>query len=176
MSALPPIEEFERRFVRPKPGRALVVGSRVFGEKIDRRTLYAEAVGVDMEAGAGVDVVMDLEDGDIASLGLFDHVDCLSVLEHSRRPWLLAANIERLMAPGATIYLSVPFVWRLHEYPGDFFRYTDQGVRALFQNIQWAHLSYASEKLRTDHYLKASPMHSYPYLPRCEVFGWGLRT
>jgi hypothetical protein len=62
-------------------------------------------------------------------LGTFEHVDCLSVLEHSKRPWLLAANLERLMRPGATIYITVPFIFRkIHAYPDDYYRFTPAAV------------------------------------------------
>ncbi len=94
-----PTQTFERKFRRPKEGRTLIVGSHVYGGREDRRKLYKKAVGVDMIAGPGVDVVADLEDtGSIMDLwtgdGPFDHVECRSVLEHSRRPWRLARNIE----------------------------------------------------------------------------------
>lgn len=178
MRDLPPRDAFEARFVRPhaRAGRTLIAGSRVYGGKEDRRALYADAVGVDMLAGAGVDVVHDLELPPPPGLGAFVHVECLSVLEHARRPWLVAETIERLMLPGATLYLSVPFIWRVHDYPGDLFRFTDQGVRAMFPGIAWRALRYASDRLRPDGFVKAIVDRGYPYLPRTEVVGLGIRS
>lgn len=172
-----PAEEFEAKWVHPAPaGRVLIAGSRVFSAKEDRRTRYpGRAVGIDMEAGDGVDMVLDLEGPLNGALGQFTHIECLSVLEHSRAPWALAANLERLLLPGGTLFLSVPFVWRVHQYPGDLWRFTDQGVRALFPFIDWEQIAYASDRLRPDHYIKAHEVGGHPMLPRTEVLGWGRR-
>jgi SAM-dependent methyltransferase len=167
-------EKFERRYVHPKPGRTLIVGSAIESDKEDRRSRYADVLGVDMREGAGVDRVLDLENELPDDLGKFDHVECLSVLEHSRRPWNLARNLERLMEPGATMFLLVPFVWRFHSYPNDLWRFTHEGVKELFPGIRWESLMYASDKLRPDHYLRAVEL-QHVYLPKTEVAGFGIR-
>lgn len=169
------IEDFERRYLRPAEGRTLIIGSRIFASKIDRRKLYSDAIGVDMLDGDGVDVVRDLEQ-DVSDMGKFDHVECISVLEHSRQPWILAKNIGKLMNHGATLFLSVPFVWRYHGYPNDYWRFSADGVRALFPFIQWHNLAYASNGLRSDAFLRRQQIEDYPYLPRCEVVGFGKRA
>lgn len=167
-------QRFERMHVRPKPGRTLIVGSQVYGDKEDRRMRYKRAVGVDMQPGPGVDVVAEL--GPTAPhMGMFAHVECLSVLEHARRPWEVAQYIERSMDVGSTMFLSVPFVWRVHNFPGDLWRFTDQGVRELFPQIDWIAMQYVSNKTRDDAYLKAEEMDGHPYFPRCEVLGFGVR-
>lgn len=168
-------EEFERRYVKPRLGRTLIAGSFVASDKLDRRTLYQDVLGVDMRPGPGVDRVLDLEEELPDGFGKFQHVECLSVLEHSRRPWKLAKNLERLLAHGGTLFLSVPFVWRYHDYPGDLWRFTHEGVRELFPSIDWKALMYASDKLRPDHYVRATEVEQHPYLPRTEVMGFGVR-
>lgn len=172
-------EQFERRYVAPHQGRTLVVGSRIYGAKADRRRLYADAIGVDMLAGPGVDVVQDLEDtaAAVTALGRFNHIECLSVLEHSRRPWLLAKTLEKLLVRGGTLHLQVPFVWRLHDYPGDFWRFTAEALPVLFPSTEWRAIRYASDRLRPDAYLPAQDGDGgQPYFPRCEVCGFGVRT
>lgn len=171
-----PHEQFERKYRRPRPGRTLIVGSRVYATRADRRKLYPAAIGVDMLEGPGVDWVRDLE-GDVPYLqDPFSHVECHSVLEHSRRPWLLAANIERLMAPGATLDLSVPFIWRVHAYPSDYWRFTAEAVRSLFPNIEWQALAYATTKTLSsnDKALKRS-IDGEVCFARTEVLGWGVK-
>lgn len=175
MSAL---EDFERLHVRPRPGRTLIVGSQVYGGKEDRRARYANAVGVDMLPGDGVDRVLDLEEPLPADLGPFDHIECMSVLEHSRRPWLLAANLERLMAYGGTLFVSVPWIWRFHAYDADYFRFSHQGLQAIFANIEWQHLMYASEELLPSKQSKVPAVKigpkSHAYLARTETCGFGV--
>ena len=169
--------EFEARFVRPRPGRTLIVGSRVYPGRTDRRRLYRDAVGIDQVPGEGVDLVMDLEESLPSGLGQFQHVEACSVLEHSPRPWLLAANIERLMAPGATLHLSVPFVWNVHAYPEDYFRFTVEAVRALFPGIRWAQLLYAHGRFQRDGKVPPALLHGgQKYFARTQVMGFGCRS
>lgn len=173
---------FERAHVRPKAGRALVVGSQVYGARPDRRLRYGEAIGADMLPGPGVDWVLNLEEPLPPGLGLFDHVDCLSVLEHSKRPWLLAANLQRMMKPGATIFVTVPFVWKVHAYPDDYFRFTPAGLALVLPAIRWEALRLVhwaiepegavrlpSEKMRNDE-------NGPPWFPRTETMGFGVKA
>lgn len=169
------LEEFEQEFVRPRPGRTLIVGSAIYREKEDRRKRYPDAVGVDMQEGEGVDLVLDLEEALPDGLGTFAHVECMSVLEHSRRPWLLAANLERLMEPGATIFVSVPFIWRFHGYPNDYFRLTPEALPILFPNVEWSAGMLASDTLQAKYRVNALKRDGHPYLARTETVGFGAR-
>lgn len=170
------LDQFERDFVRPKAGPTLIVGSQVYRDKEDRRKRYPDALGVDMLDGPGVDVVLDLEEDNPLKSGAFAHVECMSVLEHSRRPWMLAAQIERVMAAGATIFVSVPFVWRIHAYPSDYFRFTPEGVRSLFPNIEWKALMLATTDLREGKRIESVKPNGYPYMARTETVGFGVRA
>lgn len=170
------LEQFEQKFVRPNPGRTLIVGSQVYRDKEDRRLRYPDVVGIDMLDGPGVDRVLDLEEPLPDDLGLFDHIECMSVLEHSRRPWLLAANLERLMAPGATIFVSVPLVWRIHGYPNDYFRITPDGVRSLFPGVEWEALMLASHDLTAGPKFAVVKQGGHPYMARTETCGFGRST
>jgi hypothetical protein len=167
--------KFAARYVKPAAGRTLIVGSFIADGKEDRRRAFPNALGVDMRDGPGVDRVVNLEDALPSDIGFFQHVECCSVLEHSRRPWLLAANLERVLVAGGTLHLSVPFIWRYHGYPGDLWRFTHEAVRELFQAIEWTHLMYASNRLRDDHFVNGLDNKGHPYLPRCEVVGFGVR-
>lgn len=166
-------DAFEAR-VAPmrKTGRSLIVGSRVYPGREDRRYLYAVAEGWDVIDGDGVDRVVDLEQDLPPDAGQFDHIECISVLEHSRAPWLLAGNIQRLLSPGGTLHLTVPFVWRFHAYPSDYWRFTAEGVRLLFPLIVWLELIYANESLKDT--VQAREVGEWPYFPRTEVYGLGV--
>jgi hypothetical protein len=135
-----------------KEGRTLIVGSKIHEGtgKPDRRKLYKNVVGVDMEDGDGVDLVLNLEEetdliyrhfGDRP----FDHIECTSVLEHSRRPWLLCANLQSAMDDGATLLVMVPWVWRIHAYPSDYWRMTPAAIESLLPEITWERQSYIVE-------------------------------
>lgn len=166
--------EFERESAQVKEGRTLIVGSHVYPGRQDARGRYREAVGVDMIAGPGVDMVVDLEKP-LPRMGTFEHVECCSVLEHSRAPWLLAANLERLMNPGATIVLSVPWVWRFHGYPSDYWRFTPASLPVLFPGIRWKAIRVATDTGFREQHLPAYEMGDVVAFGRSEVFGFGFR-
>lgn len=169
-------EEFERLHVRPRKGRTLIVGSQIYAGKEDRRKRYADAVGADMLDGPGVDVVVDLEET-IPEDWSFSHIECMSVLEHSRRPWLLAANLQAMLEAGGTIFVAVPFCWRYHAYPNDFFRFTFQGIQALFPQILWGASAYAHRTLTaTDTKVPGKKIDGFPFYPRTELLAFGMKA
>jgi hypothetical protein len=166
------VDRFEQLYVRPAEGRTLIVGSRIYREREDRRKRYADVIGVDMQEGPGVDWVQDLEEpvgfGHVRS---YRHIECMSVLEHSRRPWLIAANLERMLMHGGTLYLTAPFAWAVHGYPSDYFRFTVAGLQSLFPSITWLAAQYAERTLVDE--VKRTHIGSHPFLPRTEVCAFG---
>jgi len=161
-------DQFESLYVKiRKDARVLVAGSRLYPTRQDRRKLYRNVLGVDMVPGVGVDRVVNLEEPLPPDLGKFDHIDCISVLEHARRPWLLAANLERLLAIDGTIFVQVPFVWRVHGYPSDFWRFTEDAVRILLPAIKWVALQFVPDKV--DNHWQYGSL----YFARTQVCGFG---
>src|SRR5687768_11266228 len=107
--------------IADSPGRILEVGSKDYSDQGGgvtqnfRQRYGGNYVGVDMEAGRGVDVVQDLSQ----SIGplereSFDLIICCSVLEHVRKPWVMADNLTDLLRAGGRLYIAVPWVWRYH--------------------------------------------------------------
>lgn len=173
-----PVERFEQKFMRPVRGRTLIVGSKVFSQRSDRRKLYPYVMGVDLENGEGVDEIADCETDELLRLGKFAHAECLSVLEHSRRPWLLAANVERALVSGGSIYVSVPMVWRKHDYGGDRWRMLPGAMRELFPAIDWAAIKVATERELLDEDFKKIPSHVFEgqsFIARCETLAFGIK-
>jgi len=136
---------FVRRFAEQIAGPFLEVGSKDHGSTQNLRVLFqdkGEYIGVDMEDGPGVDVVLDLtEDFEKvdAELGRrrFGAIFCLSVLEHCGRPFKMAENLTQLLKPGGCMCISVPFAWKIHPFPADYWRFTPQGIRQLFPKIRF---------------------------------------
>ena len=136
---------FVSRHAEQFDGPFLEVGSRDYGSTQDLRTMFAaggDYVGVDAVAGPGVDVVVDLtEQPEVIDAKLnskrFGTIFCLSVLEHCRQPFRMAENLTRLLKPGGRICISVPFAWQFHAYPDDYWRFTHEGVKALFPKLEF---------------------------------------
>lgn len=120
----------------------LEVGSHDYGSTQNVRNLFMgdDYVGIDMIGGAGVDLVLDLtqpfEKIEMALEGRrFNSIFCLSVLEHCEQPFIMAENMMKLLEPGGKIYISVPFAWKFHGFPSDYWRFTHEGVKKLFSQL-----------------------------------------
>lgn len=69
---------------------------------------------------------------------VFDGVFSLAVLEHVKNPFKCAAEISRVMKPGAKLYCVVPFLQPLHAYPHHYYNMTMEGLKNLFD--QYLHI------------------------------------
>jgi len=63
--------------------------------------------------------------------GEFDAVLCTQVLEHVPNPAEVIQELFRVLAPGGRLYMTLPFVWELHEIPWDFYRYTSSSLHRM---------------------------------------------
>jgi hypothetical protein len=122
-------------------GPYLEVGSRYgLTQSIRRLFPQSEYLGLDLDSGPGVDVVIDMTQ-DFAQIDQaldgrrFNSIFCLSVLEHCRNPFLMCENITRLLNTKGVVSVSVPFSWKFHEYPSDYWRFTPEGVKVLFPDL-----------------------------------------
>lgn len=98
------------------------------------RTRATSVTTSDWKPAPVVDVVADLTAvplpfGDAA----FDTVVLSDVLEHIPTPGALLADVARVLRPGGTLLLNVPFLYGVHEAPYDFHRYTEFALRRMAQ-------------------------------------------
>jgi SAM-dependent methyltransferase len=105
---------------------------------------YASSyVGVDWAESLhelSADIFADLNEPLPIPAEVADTVVSLSVLEHLSKPSVMLREAYRILRPGGSLVIQVPFQWWLHGDPSDFFRYTEDGLRFLtgeagFENI-----------------------------------------
>jgi SAM-dependent methyltransferase len=115
-------------------GRVLEIGGRmhprghVFGSDFSYLNL-------DLEHSDASTVVGDITSCPEIADGSYDVVLSVDVFEHIDRPWLAAAEIARILAPGGLAYTSTLFSWRYHPCPIDFWRYTPEALEFLFGEL-----------------------------------------
>lgn len=63
----------------------------------------------------------------------FDTIILSDVLEHIPEPALLWHEMARLLAPGGTVIMNVPFFYWLHAHPHDYYRYTNFALERFVQ-------------------------------------------
>lgn len=120
---------FHVRGARRVKGRVLDAGAG-YGAWRPVLRECGRAVAVDFSAGERPDVAADLKSLPYPD-DTFDAVFCSQVLEHEREPTALLAELHRVSKPGGTLVLTAPHVSRLHDAPGDYFRFTAYGLRLL---------------------------------------------
>lgn len=126
----------------------------------------ADFVAVKGKKYAEPDYVCDLAQIPVED-ARFDHVVLTQVLEHIPEPATVLAELNRVLKPGGTLWLTAPLFYAEHERPYDFYRYTRYGLRHLLEaagfavrEIEWMEgylgtLSYQAKLLSRS--LPASP-------------------
>lgn len=94
-------------------------------------------LGIDPRPGPGVDVAMDMADAVVLFReGAFDAVLCCETLEHVEAWRSLVLALKVLVAEGGIVFLTTrgpgfPY----HEYPGDYWRFSCDDIRAAFADF-----------------------------------------
>jgi SAM-dependent methyltransferase len=126
-----------RRIARALPyqGRVVDLGCGTAPYKAEILRVADEYIGVDWEHSVHgtscVDVVADLctrlpFDDEYA-----DTVVSFQVLEHLREPEFFLSECHRILKKDGRLFLTVPFMWHIHEAPHDYYRFTRHGLEYL---------------------------------------------
>jgi SAM-dependent methyltransferase len=67
----------------------------------------------------------------LAETQVADVVICEQVLEHVLDPITATRNLFGLLRPGGRLIVNTPFLVKIHAHPGDFWRFTPDGLRIL---------------------------------------------
>jgi SAM-dependent methyltransferase len=97
-------------------------------------------VGVDVVENPAAELLGSVEALPVDD-GSFDVVVCTQVLEHSDDPAQAVRELRRVTAPGGRVLASTHGVQVYHPSPVDYWRWTHEGLRRLFeQNGNWSRL------------------------------------
>lgn len=95
--------------------------------KLDYRTL-------DIDSESKTDYHGSVEDLEYVLKGKrFDNIVMLGVIEHVKQIWKLPTHLFRSLNPGGRIYISTPFMFKVHGPVPDYWRISEYGFRALFE-------------------------------------------
>lgn len=117
-------------------GRVLDMGCGTCPYKEDILQAASEYVGIDwaedFHKSDNIDFLADLNEplplaGDSAST-----IVAFQLLEHLREPARFLAECHRILEEGGEIFITVPFMWHVHDQPHDYYRFTEHGLRHLF--------------------------------------------
>jgi SAM-dependent methyltransferase len=120
--------------------RVLEVGSRNVNGSLRpyiESLAPASYVGVDVQPGPGVDGLRDVEGASFCFLEPFDLVVCTEVLEHVRDWRAAARNLKRSVRVGGHLLITTRSRgFKLHEFPGDYWRYSLDDMANIFADFE----------------------------------------
>lgn len=107
--------------------------------------------------------------GDIHNLPLKDNsvdaIICIAVLEHVENPFKAFDEIFRVLKTGGYCFIYIPFIYYYHAQPGyygDFWRYTEDGIKYLSRQFSSIEIQNVRYPLETWIYL--SPLGRFNFL------------
>ncbi len=125
-------EAFFKLYAAPDVRRILDVGARdVNGSLRSFCPVGSAYVGVDLEAGAGVDTVLTDPYAFPFPDNHFDLVVSTSCFEHNQFFWLGFLEQMRVTRPGGFVYINAPSNGAYHGYPFDNWRFYPDAALAL---------------------------------------------
>ncbi len=107
-------------------GKVLDVGS-------GWRVHYENAVRLDINPDYNPDVVADIQRGTDFPDSHFDTVLMFDVLEHLEYPHRAVEEVKRMLKPGGTIYITVPFCFPRHGE--EYYRFSDLALRGMLNGF-----------------------------------------
>jgi len=66
----------------------------------------------------------------------YDIIISSDVFEHINKPWDAAKEIIRILKPNGLSLHSTLFSWRFHPCPNDYYRFTHEGMKVLFEGLE----------------------------------------
>lgn len=107
--------------------------------------------------------------GDIQKLPLADNSEeaivCMSILEHVENPFLASSEMHRVLKPGGTLLIYVPFLFYYHAengYYADYWRFTEEALRTLCKDFSSVEIHPSRGAFET--WIKLSPIGRYQFM------------
>jgi len=94
----------------------------------------ANVESLDIDPSSGATYIADITKyNKFLRNGTFDIIVCTEVLEHTLDPFAAVKEIYRLLKSGGSLFLTVPFNFRIHGPLPDCWRFTEHGLRELLK-------------------------------------------
>ena len=91
-----------------------------------------ESVTINIDEEYNPDYVMDATQMTFPD-NSFDVVIAISVMEHVSNPELFLSEVYRVLKKGGYLIIQTPFLVKVHAFPSDFWRYTEEGLNIKLQ-------------------------------------------
>ena len=99
--------------------------------KLDDAKAY---ITMDINPDSGADIIGDAHHLPFKN-SEFDIIVANNVIEHFYDPHQAVGEMRRVLKKGGVIYYTVPFLYPVHEAPHDYARFTEFGLKKLFEDF-----------------------------------------
>lgn len=125
-------------------GVVLLIGSNLPSDKLH----YGDNKVVQIDVKSHLEYIDLAIDAEVMSgeLSDFDYVVSSSMLEHTPRPWKVISEVHKVLKPGGVFYLSVPWMYPLHDEPYDYWRFSLPCLQQLLADYNFEELEAGSER------------------------------
>lgn len=113
--------------------KVLDVAPEVY-EGVGKHFKSAHVDTLDIDPNSNATIIADLGNCPSVQDNYYDLIFCTEVLEHTIAPQLCVNSLHRILKPGGTVVVTTPFNFRIHNPLPDFWRFTEHGLKLLFNN------------------------------------------
>ena len=133
-----------------------------------------EYKGMDMRPGPGVDLVGDVQQLQLAdrSVGTFL---AMSLFEHVPHFWKGFSEMERVVRNDGAALICCPFYFYIHNYPGDFWRFTPQALELLLAGFDRKIIGWHGQSKRPTNVWALAFGNQYPQISRDQLDRYASR-
>ena len=103
-----------------------------------------KVTALNLDDSATPDIFHDLEKPLPVADASYDHALLINVLEHIFEYRQLLEEAVRVIRPGGTIVIIVPFLFPVHPSPRDYWRFTEQALTRELENLPIANIRVSS--------------------------------
>jgi len=106
---------------------------------VDTRKAFVEKGCIyyssDIYQSESIDYVTDIHNSNQVINKKVDYIVALDVIEHVKKVWDVPRIMHDLLNIGGKIYISSPYYFRIHGPSPDCWRFTEDGLRDLFEDM-----------------------------------------
>lgn len=100
------------------------------------RDIFPNKKTLELNPRGAVDFEADAEDMPIVPSDSFDVVLLMGVMEHMKNPANALQEIHRVLKKGGLLLMAVPFIYPIHDYPSDHWRFTEEGLKLILKDFK----------------------------------------
>jgi SAM-dependent methyltransferase len=127
----PPLDEQMNVYRQYIQGLVLNAGSGRRKQEFEAKS-HGNMIHLDLVGAHRPDVVADLHALPFKD-DVFDTLLNIAVLMHCERPWEVVQEFRRVLKNGGIVICDMPFLQPVQNDPTDYYRLTQEGLRALFE-------------------------------------------